>query len=54
MINKDTDGNTMLELKTENKTRLSEIKKMIFESITEAIADDMKPYIKQACDKGAN
>ena len=24
------------------------------ESINESIADDMKPYVKQACDKGAS
>ena len=50
MKNKDSDGKTILELKTENKT-LSEIKKDEFDSINEAIPDDMKPYVKHACDK---
>ena len=56
MIIKETDssGKTVSELKTENKTKLATFKKQETARINNNLSEDLKPYVKQASDKGAS
>ena len=54
MKDTDADGKIFSEIKSQNTAKISKVKKNNIDSIHQSLPQDLKPYIEQACDKGAS